>query len=168
MIEYMRKMETLREAPGAEALDHPQKQLNLANFFYPLKQSKSQVTTPSFQTPGKTIQGVVLAKTASANLHFMGNGKKAMGGANLEAVWSCQRAENNPLGEGEGVNWGSPQGQKMKRESGGQGQTEADKNCEDQKQAISVTIESAVLKSVLKPDEEGDKKTSRSLQKVSP
>ena len=78
------------------------------------------------------------------------------------------KGRNNPLGEGAGVNWDSPQGQGMKRESGGQGQIETDKNWEDQEQAISVTIESAVLKSVLKPDEEGDKKTSRSLQKVSP
>ena len=156
MIEYMRKMESLREAPGAEALDHPQKQLNLANFFYPLKQSKSQETTPSFQTPGKTIQGVILAKTASANLHLMGNYKQAKGGANLEAVWSCGRAEINPLGEGVGVNWGSPKGQGMKRESGGQRQTIDDKNCEEQRPTISVTIESAELKPVPKPDEEGD------------
>ena len=149
-------METLREAPGAEALDHPQKQLKLANFFYPLNQNNSHETTTSFQSPGKTFQGLVLAETASANLHLMGNYKKAKGGANLEAVWSCGRAEINPLGEGVGVNWGSPKGQGKKRESGGQGQTVADKNCKDQRQTISVTIESAELKPVPKPDEEGD------------
>ena len=168
MLEYMRKIDVLRQAPGAEAINHPHKQLKLATFFCPLNQNSSQETTTSFQTPGKTFQGLVLAKTVSAHLNLMGNSEQAKGGANLGSVWSCGRAQNNPLGEGVGVNWGSPEGQGKKRKFGGQGQSRDDKNCEGQRPAISVTKESAKLEPVQRPDEEGDEKTSRCLKKVSP
>ena len=91
MLEYMRKMDILRKAPGAEALVIHQKQTKMASFLCPIDQDNGHSTT-IFEGPTETFQGLILEETVSANLDSRENTQRAKGGS-LEGPVSSYWAE---------------------------------------------------------------------------
>ena len=109
MIEYMRRNEILRDAPGAEALKTPHRQQNLASFFTQVNQYTGQSTDMKVALR-KTSPGLIKDKTVSANAKFRDISLGSKGGAPKRVQSGLVRAEKNQcFGTGRRVksgNWG--------------------------------------------------------------
>ena len=158
MIEYMRRIEILRDAPGAEALKTPHRQQNLASFFTPDTQYTGQPTDVQIALR-KTSPGLIKDKTVSANATFRDISLGAKGGATkrVQSGLVMRAEKSNALGLGVGLNGviGDSAGGQDEMEKGEDYQIGEHKNTQESNVAISLN-ESAVKVVRLRPEEEAD------------